>query len=285
MKIVQLTQGSQAWLDYRLKMRNASETAAVLGESPWVTPHQLWLLKTGRSVSQANAAMQHGTDMEPAARAAYEAQTGHIMQPLVLQDGSYSASLDGMDFDGQLILEVKCPYRGQASALWNDAVVGVVPAQYQLQVQHQLMVSGAALAHLWVFDGTQGLLLPIERDTVAMERIRLGWDQFQGYLDSDTPPPLTDADTVQRHDAAWTAAAAAFANAKAAVDSADAALAQAREALVGLARHPKETGAGVSVTRFWKAGNVAYAKIPALKDIDLNQYRGSSREEVRVAVM
>ncbi|MEI6760117.1 MAG: YqaJ viral recombinase family protein [Betaproteobacteria bacterium] len=284
MKIVQLTQGSQAWLDYRLKMRNASETAAVLGESPWMTPYQLWLLKTGRSVSQANAAMQHGTDMEPVARAAYEAHTGNIMQPLVLQDGPYSASLDGMDFDGQLILEVKCPYKGQASALWNDAVVGVVPAQYRLQVQHQLMVSGAALAHLWVFDGTQGLLLPIERDTEVMERIRLGWDQFQGYLDSDTPPPLTDADTVQRHDAAWTAAAAAFANAKAAVDSADAVLAQAREALVGLARHPRETGAGVSVTRFWKAGNVAYAKIPALKDIDLNQYRGSSREEVRVSV-
>ena len=282
--IVQLTQGSQAWLDYRFKMRNASETAAVLGESPWMTPYQLWLLKTGRSVSQANAAMQHGTAMEPAARAAYEAQTGNIMQPLVLQDGPYSASLDGMDFDGQLILEVKCPYKGQASALWNDAVAGVVPPQYRLQVQHQLMVSGAALAHLWVFDGTQGLLLPIEPDTEVMERIRLGWEQFQGYLDSDTPPPLTDADTVQRHDAGWMAAATAFANAKAAVDSADAVLAQAREALVGLARHPKETGAGVSVTRFWKAGNVAYAKIPALKDIDLNQYRGSSREEVRVSV-
>ena len=138
------------------------------------------------------------------------------------------------------------------------------------------------MAHLWIFDGVAGLLLPIERDTEAMARIRLGWDQFQGYLDSDTPPPLTDADTVQRHDAGWMAAATAFANAKAAVDSADAVLAQAREALVGLARHPKETGAGVSVTRFWKAGNVAYAKIPALKDIDLNQYRGSSREEVRV---
>jgi predicted phage-related endonuclease len=71
MNIVLLAQGSQAWLDYRLKMRNASETAAVLGESPWMTPYQLWLLKTGRSTTKATAAMQHGTDMEPAARAAY----------------------------------------------------------------------------------------------------------------------------------------------------------------------------------------------------------------------
>ncbi len=281
-KIIQLVQGSQEWLDYRLTMRNASETAAMLGVSPWMSPYQLWLLKTGRSVTKTTAAMQHGTDMEPAARAAYEAQTGNIMQPLVLQDGPYSASLDGMDLDGELIVEIKCPYKGQTSGLWNDAVVGQVPAQYELQVQHQLLVSGAALAHLWVFDGTQGLLLPIERDDGAMDRIRAGWDQFQTFLDSDTPPPLTDADTVQRSDSAWTAAAQAFAEAKRATDAADAALAKARDELVSLAQHPREQGSGVSVTRYWKAGNVDYKKVPALKDVDLGLYRGKAREEVRV---
>ena len=281
-QIIQLVQGSQEWLDYRLKMRNASETAAMLGVSPWMSPYQLWLLKTGRSVTKSTAAMQHGTDMEPAARAAYEVQTGKVMQPLVLQDGHYSASLDGMDLDGGLIVEIKCPYKGQTSALWNDAVVGLVPEQYQLQVQHQLMVSGAALAHLWVFDGTQGLLLPIERDEAAMDHIKAGWDVFQAFMDSDTPPPLTDADTVQRSDSAWTAAAQAFAEAKRATDAADATLAKARDELVALAQHPREQGSGVSVTRYWKAGNVAYAKIPALKGVDLGLYRGKAREEVRV---
>ena len=156
MNIVQLTQGSQEWLDYRRTMRNASETAAVLGESPWLTPYQLWLLKTGRSVTKATVAMQHGTDLEPAARAAYEAQTGNIMQPLVLQDGLYSASLDGMTLEGDLILEVKCPYKGRESSLWKEAAAGQVPVYYRLQVQHQLMVSGADQAHVWVFDGTDG---------------------------------------------------------------------------------------------------------------------------------
>ena len=283
-KIIQLVQGSQAWLDYRLKMRNASETAAVLGVSPWLTPYQLWLLKTGRSSTKTTAAMQHGTDLEPAARAAYEAKTGNIMQPLVMQEGPYSASLDGMDLDGQLILEVKCPYKGQASALWNDAVVGVVPEHYRLQVQHQLMVSGAALAHMWVYEGTQGLLLPIERDEAAMGRIRTGWDLFQMFVESDTPVPLTEADTVQRDDAAWAAAAQAFAEAKRATDAADAALARARDELVALAKHPREQGSGVSVTRYWKAGNVDYKKVPALKDVDLSSYRGKAREEVRVTV-
>jgi putative phage-type endonuclease len=282
MRVIQLTQGTPEWLEYRLKMRNASETAAVMGVSPWMTPYQLWLHKTGRSTTKATVAMQHGTDLEPAARAAYEAQTGAVMQPLVVQDGSYSASLDGIDFDGQLILEIKCPYKGQASVLWNDAVVGAVPEHYSLQVQHQLMVAGATQAHLWVFDGAQGLLLPIDRDEAAIDRIRAAWEAFQPCLDTDTPPALTDADTVHRDDASWAAAAAAFAEAKRNADAQAEQLEAARLALIALAQHPREQGAGVSVTRFWKAGSVSYAKIPVLKGLDLSSYRGKTREEVRV---
>jgi putative phage-type endonuclease len=281
-KIIQLKQGSADWLTYRLTMRNASETAAVLGVSPWTTPYQLWLLKTGRKQQAVTPAMQHGTALEPVARAAYEEQTGSIMQPLVLQDGAYSASLDGMTLDGDLIVEIKCPVRGQDSALWKEVQAGWVPDHYAAQVQHQLMVSGAALAHLWVFDGTQGLLRPIEPIHEAMQRIREGWELFQRYLDSDTPPPLTDADTVQREDAHWAKAAGAFAEAKRVADLADAGLAKARDELVALACHPREQGAGVAVTRFWKAGSVDYKKVPALQGLDLSMYRGKAREEVRV---
>ena len=282
MNIVQLVQGSPEWLAYRLSRRNASETAAVLGISPWTTPYQLWLLKTGRAVTTVTSAMRHGTDTEPAARAAYEAQTGCVMQPLVLEHKGYSASLDGITFDHDLILEIKCPVRGSRSDLWADVVAGAVPEHYLIQVQHQLMVSDAPMAHLWVFDGQRGLLHEIPRDEAVMQRIKEGWEAFQGYLDTDTPPPLTDADTVQRSDTFWKDAAASFNQAKQAADTADLALAAAREALVKLTVHPREQGAGVTVTRFWKSGNVAYAKVPALQGLDLSAWRGKSREEVRV---
>jgi hypothetical protein len=118
----------------------------------------------------------------------------------------------------------------------------------------------------------------------AFQRIKDGWDWFQTFLDTDTPPPLTDADTVLRADADWAAAAQTFAAAKQAADLADEAVAKAREALVNLAKHPKEQGAGVSVTRFWKAGAVAYKAVPELKGVDLEKYRGKLREEVRVTV-
>jgi putative phage-type endonuclease len=283
-KIVQLVQGSEAWLAHRRGLRNASETPAVLGVSPWMTPCQLWLQKTGRAVPEVNEAMRRGTALEPQARAAYEDQTGLVMQPLVLQDGLYSASLDGMTLAGDLIVEIKVPYRGQGSTLWQAVETGEVPVYYLAQIQHQLMVSGAALAHLWVYDGQQGLLREVRPDAGYAERIRGAWDAFALFMDSDTPPPLTDADSRQRSDADWQTAAQAYLQAKGDADQAAARLEAARGVLVGLARHPKETGAGVSVTRFWKTGSVDYKKVVELRGVDLEQYRGKTREEVRISL-
>jgi len=282
--IIQLVQGSEAWHAHRRGLRNASETPAVLGISPWVTPYQLWLLKTGRAEPTVNAAMRNGTALEPLARHAYEVETGHVMQPLVLQDGLYSASLDGMTLEGDLIVEIKVPFRGRESSLWQAVEAGEVPAHYGAQIQHQLMVSGATSAHLWVFDGERGLLRTIERDLAVMEAIRAAWDEFAVFLDTDTPPPLIDADTVHRDDAPWAQAALAYTRAKQAAQVADEALDRAKEALVALARHPREQGAGVSVTRYWKAGSVDYKKVVELRGVDLEQYRGKGREEVRVTV-
>ncbi len=118
--IVQLVQGSDAWLAHRRNLFNASETPAVLGLSPWQTPYQLWLVKTGRTETEVTAPMRRGTALEPQARLAYEERTGLIMQPLVLQDGRFSASLDGMTLAGDLVLEVKCPYRGQGSVSFRQ---------------------------------------------------------------------------------------------------------------------------------------------------------------------
>jgi putative phage-type endonuclease len=109
-----------------------------------VTPYQLWLLKTGRAEPVVNAAMRNGAALEPLARHAYKIESGNVMQPLVLQDGLYSASLDGMTLDGDLIVEIKAPFRGRDSTLWKAVAGGEVPVHYLMQVQHQLMVRGGA---------------------------------------------------------------------------------------------------------------------------------------------
>lgn len=282
--IVQLLQGSPEWLAYRRTLRNASESPAVLGVSPWVTPYQLWLSKTGRDEPQTNAAMRHGSALEPLARHAYEVETGHVMQPLVLQDGPYSASLDGMTLGGELIVEIKAPVRGQQSSLWRAVAGGEVPEHYFVQIQHQLMVSAALAAHLWVFDGERGLLREIRPDAATFDRIRAGWEDFAVYLQADVPPPLSEADTATRNDTPWLDAAAVYLSAKQQADAAAAALAAARENLTALSRHPRESGGGVSVTRYWKAGSVDYKRVPELQGVDLDRYRAAAREEVRIGL-
>lgn len=283
---IQLEQGSSKWLEHRKQYRNASETPAVMGASPWVTPFQLWELRTGRREQQINYAMRRGSALEPAARAAYEALTGHIIQPRVVVDGEYSASLDGITFDGELIVEIKVPMKGAASDLWQGVASGEVPQHYWLQVQHQLMVSGAKQAELFVYDGDsqQGIGTTVNADPKAFADIRTAWDAFMVHIETDTPPELTERDKQVRTDAEWVEAAAVYVARKEAMDSAKAELERARAALLALANHPSVTGGGVTVSRFFKKGAVDYRKAATETGADLEAYRKQGATDVRVTV-
>ena len=282
--IVKLVQGSPAWHEHRAKYRNESETAVVMGESPWQTPYQLWELRTGRRQQVVNAAMARGTALEPLALVTYEALSGNVMQPLVLIDGEYSASLDGLTFEGDLLVEIKCPYKGQGSSLWQQVAAGEIPAHYRWQLEHQFMVSKAAKGHLYVFDGSEGLLLEVTPCPERWDGMRSAWDAIMLCIRTDTPPPLMERDKVVRTDGEWQAAAENYSRLKAEAESLADQVDAAKEALVGLAKHPSEAGFGVSVTRFWKTGGVDYKRVPELAGVDLDIYRQKGRFETRVTV-
>jgi putative phage-type endonuclease len=256
----------------------------VLGLSPYQTPYKLWQVRTGQASVPVTAAMAHGTATEPAARAMYETRTGLVMQPLVLVDGEYSASLDGMTLDGRLIVEIKAP-KSPESALLKEARAGRVPVHVYWQIQHQLMVSGAELAHLYVYDGKTGFLIEQPAEPDSWPTIRSGWDEFLGYVRTGTPPPLCEHDTVVRDDKAWAEAAQAYLQAKREADALVEAAEVARQRLISLAVHSSEQGCGVSVSRYWKMGSVDYKRVPALAGVDLEPYRARPREEVRVTVL
>lgn len=283
--MVKLVQGSATWHEHRRQHRNASETPVVLGVSPWLTPYQLWQQKLGLAQQEVTAPMLRGVELEPAARAAYEARTGLVMQPLVLVDGEYSASLDGLTLGGERLVEIKCPYKGRASALWQGAEAGELPEHYRWQVQHQLMVAGAEVADVFVFDGTEGVLLEIAPDPEAWLAVRSAWDAFAEYVAKKEPPPLTARDVRIRDDPEWLSAAAKYRELRTAYDEVSRDIDLAREVLVGLASHAHEKGGGVSVTRLCKRGTIDYKSVPGLADTDLEQYRTAPRPEVRVSIV
>jgi putative phage-type endonuclease len=284
MKIVKLAQGSPEWHQHRKLHRNASETPAVLGVSPWLTPYQLWLQRTSRAEPRINPAMRRGSELEPLARQAYEQLTGLVMEPLVLVDEEYSASLDGITLAGDLVLEIKCPVKGKQSELWQEVQSGQLPEHYVLQVQHQLMVAGAELAHVYVFSGTDGVLLEQRPDPGLWSSIRAGWDRFMEFIDADLPPPLTERDIAIRSDDAWLSAAGAYAEAKGRADAVAVELDAARERLLSLLSHASERGGGVVVTRYWKQGRIDCEKIAELQRVDVEPFRKAGRYETRVCL-
>lgn len=281
---VNLEQGSKAWLEFRRGKRPASESAAVMGLSPWVSPYQLWEIRTGRRVVEENSAMRRGTELEPIARAHWERVTGQIWQPMVMVDGEYSASLDGLNLDGTELTEIKCPVKGKESETWKAVEAGSCPEHYRLQVIHQLHVSAASKGHFMVFDGEDHIALEILPDPVLWDEIRGEWDKFMECIKTDTPPALTEKDVVERDDLYWQIEAFAYISAKAEVDAATAKLEAAKARLLEQATHTSERGFGVQVTRFWKRGSVDYKRVPELAGIDLDAYRAAAKQETRITL-
>lgn len=146
-KVVEMAQDSRAWLRWRKKGIGASESAAILGLNPWSTREDVRLDKLNPDkVDEGNEHTRRGKRLEPEARERYEALMGYPMTPVCCVHDEYDwlrASLDGIRDDGRLVLECKAP-----SERWHEHVLEVgVPDWYACQVQHQLLVTGAPLAH------------------------------------------------------------------------------------------------------------------------------------------
>lgn len=88
--------------------------------------------------SYTNAAMQWGTDTEPLARSAYEADTGELVEEVgfvlhpTIKDAG--ASPDGRVGDKGL-LEIKCP---NTATHIDTILLEKVPGKYNLQMQFQM---------------------------------------------------------------------------------------------------------------------------------------------------
>jgi YqaJ-like recombinase protein len=99
-----------------------------------------------------NAAMQRGIDCEPLAFAAYEAQTGTLVERSgFLAHDSYMAgcSLDGHVDGFTGLIELKCP---KSTTHLRYLRGGVVPLDYLPQILHNLWITDAQWADFVSFD-------------------------------------------------------------------------------------------------------------------------------------
>ena len=186
-------QGSLEWLSERAGKVTASMVSAVLAkpETAGYRDYQAQLVAeilTGKPQGSdyTNAAMQFGTEMEPLARSAYEAETGFSVDevgfcqhPTIERAG---ASPDGLVGNSGLV-EIKCP---KVATHLAYLIAGVVPATYKNQMMWQMACSGRDWCDFASFrpDLPEHLQLFIVRFKRDPERIKELETAVVAFLDS-----------------------------------------------------------------------------------------------------
>ncbi len=181
-------QGSETWKAMRKKFVCASDSATVLGISPYSTPLQLWEEKLGlRPERPANSAMERGTRLEPIARDIFEKKYRILMMPEVKIhpiDTWMMASLDGISLDGKEILEIKCTNRKNHEI----AKAGKIPEYYKPQVQHQIYVSGVDYSYYCSFDSVDIVVVVVYRDDIFINAMIPKLREFYECMITFTEP-------------------------------------------------------------------------------------------------
>ncbi|QNB06818.1 endonuclease [Herbaspirillum frisingense] len=196
------------WLEVRKSGIGGSDVAAAVGLSPYKSQLELWLEKTGRDAqldkpdpNDTTHPVFWGTLLEPIVAAAYTQQTGRKVRKVnaVLQHPTVPFMLANLDREivGSPEVQIlECKTAGEFGArLWLDGV----PEYVQLQVQHQLAVTGKHAADVAVLLCGQKLEVHrVYRDDELISRLIHLEAQFWQYVTSDTPPPADGSESADR---------------------------------------------------------------------------------------
>ncbi|MGV6491342.1 lambda-exonuclease family protein [Stenotrophomonas rhizophila] len=202
MKIVSLIQGTPEWHAHRANHFNASDAPAMLGLSPYKSRAQLVReLATGAGEeidAETQRRFNDGHLFEALARPVAEQIIGHELYPVVGSDGPYSASFDGLTLLGDMAFEHKSLNDALRAAMVEGCTGSELPELYQVQMEHQLMVSDEAdrvlfMASKWRKDGQGEWQLVEERHCWYMPnpelraRIVAGWAQLEADVAAYEP--------------------------------------------------------------------------------------------------
>ena len=282
-RIERLRQNTPEWYGWRLQGLGSSDAPVIMGDGAFMTPKALWSIKTGRAREDGDSLpARRGRELEQRARTAYEARTGVQMEPVCLVHERLEwmrASLDGLSFDGALVLEIKCPWSARGHVAARE---GRIPPQYYAQLQHQLEVSQAREAHYWSFDGASGILVRVEPDREYVARLIEAEQTFWQRVLENFWPQETEGELDLSADPAWRTAAEHYREAKVLVDRAVLKEQQARQQLEKMAIAPRTYGCGIEVLRSLRKGVVDYASVPELRGVELEPYRKPPVEVVRI---
>lgn len=200
MKIVVKTKGlsREEWLRYRTKGIGGSDVSIIAGINKFKSVHQLWLEKTGQTEPEQTDSeyAYFGTLLEPIVRKEFTRRTGIKVRQkhMLLQSSEYPfmfADLDGVirEEDGEMaVFEAKT-----ASAYKQEVWEEGVPAEYILQVQHYMAVTGAKRTYIAALVGGNHFYCHVvERDEEMIGKIIAMEQYFWKTCVMDGVEPVPD---------------------------------------------------------------------------------------------
>ena len=188
------------WLAVRKGGIGSSDAAAAVGLNPYKSQLELWMEKTGRDSTLPKAdphdeesPMYWGNVLEPIVAWHYSKRTTNKVRRInaVLQHPDPElpwmlANIDREVIGADDVQILECKTAGiNGARLWKEGV----PEYVQLQVMHQLAVTGKQAADVAVLLGGQTLEIHrIERDELMIARLIELERKFWEYVVNDTPP-------------------------------------------------------------------------------------------------
>ena len=197
----------QHWLECRTKDITSTEIAGLFGFSPYTTEFEIWHTKKAGTIVEiaGNERMKWGTALQDAIAAEIAKEQGWIIRRM---DG-YMRDTDlraGASFDFSIeqtgigtnegtltlgLLEIKNVDSLAFRDGWTEDDAGNIeaPLHIEIQVQHQLMVSGRAYAYLGALVGGNRLvLIKRDRNEAVINSIKQKIQAFWASIESNTPP-------------------------------------------------------------------------------------------------
>lgn len=202
-------QNSPEWHAERRTMIGSSDAPAILGQSPYAGPFDVWRSKVeeprgdeGKGPAEIES-MSWGHRLEDAVAKAWADETGHRIRRSnrIIRHAHHpilGASLDREVIGEPWIIEVKLR---RSSKGFGERGTALIPNDIWIQVQHQMMVTGKLFAVVVVLFGGQTLRwYNIERDPEFIGRWELAAvDWWEKYVVTKTAPQVDGSKSSGRY--------------------------------------------------------------------------------------
>lgn len=182
-----------AWREARRRGIGGSDAAAVAGVSRWKSPVEVWLEKTGQLIDDGHdsEAAYWGRVLEDVVADEFTRRTGKKLRRrnAILAHPEYPFMIANVD---RLVVGEEAGFEAKTTSAysareWEEGV----PAEYELQCQHYMAVTGYPRWYIAVLvGGNKFIHKTIERDEEVISYLIRIEREFWHLVETKTPPPL-----------------------------------------------------------------------------------------------